>query len=92
MGCRKNVKAKNSKPLSPILKINERTNAAIDARRLQLNSIRKSNVNYAIRQMKREGVEPNIQHDELTAIETKIREIKERILGTKSKTGKVKIR
>lgn len=96
MGCRKN-KTKNSsyesaENISPIFKINERTNATINERRLKLNSIRQKNVDHVVRQTKLEGLEPNIEYDGLTAIETKIREIQNKILETKSKSPKAKIR
>lgn len=96
MGCSKN-KTKNStnespENISPIFKINERTNATINKRRLKLNSIRQKNVDHVVRQTKLEGLEPNIEYDGLTAIETKIREIQNKILEAKSKTPKAKIR
>lgn len=41
--------------------------------------------------MKLEGLEPNIEHDELMAVQTKIKEIQNKILDSKSKPSKVKI-
>lgn len=69
--------------------INDRTNAIINDRRLKFKSIRQKNVDHVIQQTKLEGLEPNIEYDELSAIETKIKEIEEKTLGGKSKKSKV---
>lgn len=77
--------------MSPIFKINDRTNATVNNRRLKLKSDRQKNVDHIIRQTKLEGLQPNIEYDELIAIETKIKEIQDKILGDKSKKLKVRI-
>lgn len=93
LGTREKITTNNAaKSKSPIFKINERTNATINERRLKFSSIRQKNVNHIIRQTKLQGLEPNIEHDELTAIETKIEEIQNKILDKKSKKSKAKRR
>lgn len=96
MGDRKNFVTKNTvsendeKYMSPIFKINDRTNAIINDRRLKLKSNRQKNVDHVIRQTKLEGLEPNIEYDELMATETKIKEIKDKISDRKSNKVKMK--
>lgn len=64
---------------SPVFGINEQTNEVINKRRLKLTSIRQRNVDRIIKYTKLEGHEPNIEYDELTAIEAKINEIQNKI-------------
>lgn len=87
MGSRKKCVTKNSnvENASPVFRINERTNKTIDQRRLQLKSARQRNVDHVVQQTLLEGLQPNIEHDELTAIENKIREIQNKILDKKMK-------
>ncbi|KAG4072550.1 hypothetical protein HA402_004639 [Bradysia odoriphaga] len=87
LGSRKNSKTKcsNVDNVSPIFRINERTNDTIDRRRLKLKSIRQRNVDYVVQQTLLEGLQPNIEHDEITAIESKIKEMQNKILDKKAK-------
>lgn len=91
LGERKNAVCENAEKckMSPIFKINDQTNATINSRRLKLKSDRQKNVDHVIRQTKLKGLEPNIEYDELIAIQTKIKEIEDKILGGKSKKTKV---
>lgn len=94
LGCHKN-KTKNSiyesaEKIGPIFKINEQTNATINARRLKSNSNRQKDVDHVVRQTKLEGLEPNIKYDGLTAIETKIKEIQNKLADKKLKKPKPK--
>lgn len=87
LGNRKNCKTKTANEnVSPVLRINERTNTAIDRRRLALKSVRQRNVDYVVQQTLLEGLQPNIDHDELIAIENKIKEMQNKILKKKTKS------
>lgn len=95
MECHEKHKAKSRKSAeesSPIFEINRRTNAIINERRLKFSSVRQKNVDRVIRQTKKQGMTPNIQHDELAAIERTIDEIQKKILDTKSNRRKGKCR
>ncbi len=96
MGSPKNLKTKHSideyaEEISTIFKINERTNEAINRRRLKLSSIRQKNVDRIIRETKLQGLRPNIEYDELIAIEGKIKEIENKVLDIKSKSNKIQM-